>query len=64
MDQGKLENLKALGFTLEAARVERGECPFCGQVVDQAALAASDDSTRREFEISGLCPKCQGRMFE
>jgi len=39
-----------------------GICPFCKKKVDENSF--KDDLSRREFEISGLCQKCQDDFFK
>lgn len=43
-------------------RRENGCCPFCGQLVNESDLR--DDLSRKEYQISGLCQKCQDEFFE
>ena len=38
-----------------------GKCPFCREVIDLSSFR--DDLSYREFEISGLCQKCQDDTF-
>lgn len=40
---------------------EIGLCPFCNKPVNQEDFR--DALSRREFEISGLCQKCQDKFF-
>ena len=61
MDEKKKNMLRALGFKRQIDRVERGDCPFCGDHVDPESLG--DDRSRKEFEISGMCQQCQDRQF-
>ena len=53
--------LESMGFGKEVERVESGLCPFCGKEVKQEDFR--DDLSRKEFKISGLCQKCQDKMF-
>jgi len=53
--------MKAAGFKKEVTLVEAGRCPFCRKVVKQADF--KDDLSRREFQISGVCQKCQDETF-
>jgi hypothetical protein len=55
------ELMKALGFEKEMKMVEKGRCPFCGRKVCLSDF--SDERSRREFKLSGLCPRCQREMF-
>jgi len=55
-------NLKALGFGKEVGNVEQGLCPFCG--TDKTKKEDfRDPQSFKEFEISGLCQKCQDETF-
>ena len=38
---------------------EQGKCPLCGNDVGEFR----DSLSRREFEISGMCQKCQDEVF-
>lgn len=57
------EMMKQCGFEKEVKEVEAHICPFCHKPVDMDELAKSDETTRREFQISGICPKCQKEFF-
>ena len=48
-------------FPLEAKRIKAGKCPFCGEKINTDDF--KDDLSRREFEISGMCQKCQDDFF-
>jgi len=50
-------------FPEQMARKDRGICPFCNKDIDPAE-EFRDRLSLREFEISGLCQKCQDGMFE
>ena len=54
--------LRNIGFIREVARVTEGLCPFCGRLVKDEDF--TDDRSRREFGISGICQKCQDRTFK
>lgn len=43
--------------------VNKGNCPFCGTVVDPIR-DFRDDLSRKEYTISGLCQKCQDEVFK
>lgn len=43
-------------------RIEDGKCPFCGKSID-VETEFRDPLSKREFEISGLCQKCQDEIF-
>ena len=52
--------MKLLGFCAEVDAVEKGKCPFCKEEVDMEKMPPADV---KEFKISGLCSKCQKKMF-
>ena len=54
--------MRSLGFGEEMAKVEAGLCPFCNRPI-HPNVEFRDDSSRREYEVSGLCQACQDRMF-
>lgn len=49
-------------FPEQVKRFEEGECPFCVKKVHIREFR--DELSRREFRISGLCQKCQDRVFK
>ena len=55
------ELLLSLGFNEEVQRVEQGLCPFCGKPVFLGEFR--DVLSLEEFQISGLCQKCQDEVF-
>lgn len=42
--------------------VEKTICPFCKCVVDVGCF--SDPLSKKEYLISGLCQKCQDKVFK
>lgn len=54
--------MQAAGFYQELAAIDQGKCPFCHEVVDKQN-GFRDELSRKEFVISGLCQKCQDKMF-
>ena len=42
-------------------RKSEGKCPFCGKKVTEDELR--NELSKREFEISGLCQKCQDEVY-
>lgn len=56
------EIMKKLGFNAEVEDVAKGQCPFCGKIVNNNEFR--DALSRREFTISGLCQSCQDETFE
>lgn len=49
-------------FPDETQNIKEGKCPFCGKIID-VDNEFKDDLSRREFEISGMCQKCQDDFF-
>ena len=43
-------------------RKETGKCPFCGKDMTNATFR--DEESKKEFDISGLCQKCQDEFFK
>lgn len=54
--------MKAMGFGKEVARVEKGECPFCGKAIMEGEFR--DGKSAIEHEVSGLCQKCQDHVWD
>lgn len=48
-------------FSKEMKRVEESRCPLCGKPV--TLVDFRDKLSACEFEISGLCQKCQDNYF-
>ena len=42
-------------------RIERGRCPICAFKINKKDFR--DELSRKEFEISGMCQKCQDGTF-
>lgn len=53
--------LQQAGFGEEVKAVERKECPICGIKIDMVAFR--DELSVKEYEISGICQKCQDEIF-
>ena len=58
----KREMLIGAGFGEEVRRAMLGICPFCNTPVTVEDFR--DDLSRKEFEISGMCQKCQDSIFQ
>ena len=58
----KRSMLIGAGFGKEVQRAMLGMCPFCSTPVTMEDFR--DDLSRREFEISGMCQKCQDEVFQ
>jgi len=54
--------MRKLGFNKELDLVKEGRCPFCGKFIIRES-EFRDKKSDKEFEISGLCQKCQDIMF-
>lgn len=48
-------------FPKEVKRVEKNQCPICGKEIDLNEFR--DTLSLKEYNISGLCQKCQDRIF-
>ncbi len=55
------EILEKAGFTKEMQLVENRQCPLCQDKIDIDDF--NNDLSVREFIISGMCQKCQDRIF-
>jgi len=55
------EIMKAAGFGAEVEQVESGNCPLCKSKIKMKDF--KDDLSKREFKISGICQKCQDKVF-
>ena len=49
-------------FPNSSMKVNLGICPFCSTVVTDSDF--DGELSRKEFEISGLCQKCQDETFK
>ena len=54
--------LQSVGFYDQLDRINEGLCPICGVEIDPREF--HDPLSKREFEISGLCQKCQYKVFD
>ena len=41
--------------------VDEGKCPLCSNKVDETTF--TDELSRREYKISGICQECQDDLF-
>jgi hypothetical protein len=44
-----------------AERIRAGNCPLCGNPIDETEFR--DELSRKEFELSHMCQKCQDDAF-
>ena len=58
-----LEQMLEKVFPEERERVKAGKCPFCGKEIDPDT-EFRDEKSRKEFDISGMCQKCQDELFQ
>lgn len=47
-------------FPLVVVAIRGGKCPFCREDIGEF----KDEISKREYEISGLCQKCQDQSFK
>lgn len=57
-----LEQMLEKVFPEEREQVKEGKCPFCGKEIDPNT-EFRDEKSRKEFDISGMCQKCQDEIF-
>ena len=48
-------------FPEKAKLIEEGKCPDCGVLIANTTFVGT--ASMKEFEISGLCQKCQDKVF-
>jgi predicted amidophosphoribosyltransferase len=51
--------MRNAGFGEQVDRMEKGICTTCGEEVGEFRNSCS----QREYNISGMCQKCQDRIF-
>lgn len=56
------EILKKIGFEEEVKMVGQGCCPICKSLIDLEEFR--DKGSEREFKISGMCQKCQDKIWK
>lgn len=54
--------MKAVGMGREVMLVDNDRCPFCKKVIDFDSF--TDTLSEKEYDISGLCQKCQDETFK
>ena len=57
--------MRQAGFEKEVMMVEHSVCPNCCKPIEDPYLLTCfrNDISRKEFEISGMCQKCQDEFF-
>lgn len=53
--------MQMTGFDKEVNLKKEGKCPFCKTKVKEDDF--NDALSKKEFKISGLCKKCQDKVF-
>ena len=48
-------------FPEQTKRIRENKCPTCGESVEFDSF--KDALSRREYAISGMCQKCQDKVF-
>lgn len=56
------ELMRKMGMGDKVDLVKQGRCPDCGEKVDGSEFR--DKKSREEYMISGLCQKCQDKVFK
>jgi hypothetical protein len=54
--------MNACGFGNQMKLVDQHRCPTCGNFIRTQEF--KDELSVREFQISGMCQKCQDSVFE
>lgn len=54
------EIMRAAGFGKQVDLIEQGKCPLCEETIK---MNFKDEISLREFNISGMCQKCQDGFF-
>lgn len=53
--------MRAMNFEKEVDRAKAGKCPFCDAVINMNDF--KDVLSVKEYGISGLCQRCQNKVF-
>lgn len=53
--------MREAGFKKEVDDFEKGICPFCKRDITENEFRSK--KSLREYKISGLCQRCQDKMF-
>ena len=57
-----VEIMKTMGFGESILNLKESICPFCNKKVNIDSF--TDKLSLKEFNISGICQKCQNTFFE
>ena len=57
-----IDAMKSFGFGKEVGLVEQKKCPFCEAEI-KGREDFDDELSWKEYQISGLCQKCQDETF-
>lgn len=52
-----------LSYQIVGRHVRENECKTCGQQINKT-LDFRDELSKREYEISGMCQKCQDSVYD
>lgn len=61
MNSGAKEIMRQAGLGKFVDKVEHGFCPTCDKPV--VVTDFKDELSKKEYEISGMCQKCQDEVF-
>lgn len=69
MNSVKKQILRDVGMGHMVDRVEKERCPFCNTKIRLTSHSILEESFRdaqsfKEYEVSGLCQKCQDSVWE
>jgi len=53
--------LKTFGFDEELEKIKKGKCPFCNKIINPDT-EFRDEQSKKEYQISKLCQKCQDEI--
>lgn len=53
--------LRATGFSREVELVHNSQCPLCSREIEVGSFR--DELSIKEYKISGMCQKCQDKIF-
>lgn len=62
MEKNKIKRMESLGFTKEMENLKNGLCVFC-KSTKLSREDFKDELSWKEFQTSGMCQKCQDKLF-